>query len=37
MRKMTIILSIDVLKHVDLVLEDLRYFIVKHCVHEENP
>ncbi|MBO4504507.1 MAG: DUF559 domain-containing protein [Bacteroidales bacterium] len=27
----------DVLQHVDLVLEDLRYFIVKHYEHEENP
>ena len=27
----------DVLQHVDLVLEDLRCFIVKHYEHEENP
>ena len=25
----------DVLQHVDLVLEDLRNFILKHCEHEE--
>ena len=26
----------DVLQHVDLVLEDLRYFIIKHYEHEGN-